>query len=132
MRRAQDVRKQLLGIMERYKHEIISCGRNSSTFVKRLHCCILTLCFLLLDRVRRAICAGYFRHAAKKDPQEGFKTLVEGTPIFIHPSSALFNRQPYVLPFTHHECMNVLGQGMAGVSRISFDYQRILPRSYAN
>lgn len=44
--------------------------------------------------MRRAITSGYFRHAAKKDPQEGYKTLVEGTPVFIHPSSSLFNRQP--------------------------------------
>ncbi|KAK4705403.1 ATP-dependent RNA helicase DHX8/PRP22, partial [Phenoliferia sp. Uapishka_3] len=75
MRRAQDVRKQLLGIMDRYKHEILSCGKN-------------------FNRVRRAITSGYFRHAAKKDPQEGYKTLVEGTPVFLHPSSALFNRAP--------------------------------------
>ncbi|EFP86047.1 adenosinetriphosphatase [Puccinia graminis f. sp. tritici CRL 75-36-700-3] len=33
-------------------------------------------------------------HAAKKDPQDGYKTLVKGTPVFIHPSSALFNRAP--------------------------------------
>lgn len=46
------------------------------------------------NRVRRAICSGFFRHAAKKDPQEGYKTLVEGTPVYIHPSSALFNRAP--------------------------------------
>jgi len=44
--------------------------------------------------VRRAICSGFFRNAAKKDPQEGYKTLVEGTPVYIHPSSALFNRNP--------------------------------------
>ncbi|KAF8333051.1 P-loop containing nucleoside triphosphate hydrolase protein [Cantharellus anzutake] len=58
MRRAQDVRKQLLGIMDRYKHDIISCGRD-------------------YNRARRAICSGFFRNAAKKDPQEGYKTLVE-------------------------------------------------------
>ncbi|KAI0756399.1 P-loop containing nucleoside triphosphate hydrolase protein [Daedaleopsis nitida] len=75
MRRAQDVRKQLLGIMDRYKHDILSAGKD-------------------YNRVRRAICSGYFRHAAKKDPQEGYKTLVEGTPVYIHPSSALFNRNP--------------------------------------
>jgi ATP-dependent RNA helicase DHX8/PRP22 len=33
-------------------------------------------------------------NAAKKDPTEGYRTLVEGQPVFIHPSSALFNRQP--------------------------------------
>ena len=75
MRRCQDIRKQLLGIMDRYKQDIISCGRN-------------------YNKVRRAICGGFFRHAAKKDPQEGYKTLVEGTPVYIHPSSALFNKGP--------------------------------------
>ncbi|KAL5518812.1 PRP22 [Sanghuangporus vaninii] len=75
MRRAQDVRKQLLGIMDRYKHDIISAGRD-------------------YNRVRKALCSGFFRNAAKKDPQEGYKTLVEGTPVYIHPSSALFNRPP--------------------------------------
>ncbi|CAI2182318.1 9674_t:CDS:10 [Funneliformis geosporum] len=75
MKRCQDIRKQLLGIMDRYKQDIISCGRN-------------------YDKVRRAICGGFFRHAAKKDPQEGYKTLVEGTPVYIHPSSALFNKGP--------------------------------------
>jgi len=56
-----------------------------------------------------AICSGFFRNAAKKgkfrsypialgssssDPTEGYKTLVEGTPVSIHPSSALFQRPP--------------------------------------
>ncbi|KAJ9112382.1 hypothetical protein QFC19_000803 [Naganishia cerealis] len=71
----EDVRKQLLGIMDRYKHDIISSGNN-------------------YNRVRMAICSGFFRHAAKKDPTEGYKTLIEGTPVFIHPSSSLFNRAP--------------------------------------
>lgn len=28
MRRAQDIRKQLTGIMDRYRQDIVSCGRN--------------------------------------------------------------------------------------------------------
>jgi ATP-dependent RNA helicase DHX8/PRP22 len=75
LRRAQDVRKQLVGIMDRHHQDLISCGRN-------------------YQKVVRAICGGYFRHAAKKDPQEGYKTLVEGTPVYIHPSSSLFNKNP--------------------------------------
>ncbi|KAJ3109551.1 DEAH-box ATP-dependent RNA helicase prp22 [Phlyctochytrium planicorne] len=75
MRRAQDIRKQMLGIMDRYRQDIVSCGKN-------------------YNKVRRAICGGFFRHSAKKDPQEGYKTMVEGTPVYIHPSSALFNKQP--------------------------------------
>ena len=95
MRDAQDVREQLLGIMGRYKHDIVSAGRDR-------------------DRVRRAICSGYFRHAAKKHPREGYETLVEGTPVYIHPSSSLFKRPPEW--FIYHElilttreyCHNVL------------------------
>ena len=95
MQKAQDVREQLLGIMRRYKHDVLSAGQNR-------------------DRVRRAICSGYFRNAAKKVPREGFKTLVEGTSVYIHPSSALFKRPPEW--FIYHEliltkreyCHNVL------------------------
>lgn len=46
------------------------------------------------NKVRRAIVSGYFTHAAKKDPQEGYRTMVEGNPVYIHPSSALFNKSP--------------------------------------
>ncbi|KAI5305027.1 DEAH-box ATP-dependent RNA helicase prp22, partial [Ascosphaera atra] len=73
MRRAQDVRQQLVTIMERYHHGIVSCARDT-------------------ERVRRALCAGFFRNAARKDPQEGYKTLIEGTPVYLHPSSALFGK----------------------------------------
>ncbi|KAI9892358.1 MAG: DEAH-box ATP-dependent RNA helicase prp22 [Vezdaea aestivalis] len=73
MRRVQDVRQQLAGIMERHKHRIVSCGRNTV-------------------KVRQAFCSGYFRNAARKDPQEGYKTLIEGTPVYMHPSSALFGK----------------------------------------
>ncbi|KAI9781607.1 MAG: DEAH-box ATP-dependent RNA helicase prp22 [Geoglossum umbratile] len=73
MRRAQDVRQQLVSIMERYKHIIVSCGRNTM-------------------KVRQALCTGFFRNAARKDPQEGYKTLTEGTPVYMHPSSSLFGK----------------------------------------
>ena len=49
--------------------------------------------FIFLDlyyKVRKCITAGYFTHAAKKDPVEGYKTLVEGQPVYIHPSRYCF------------------------------------------
>ena len=73
MRRAQDVRQQLVSVMDRYKHRVVSCGRNTM-------------------KVRQALCSGFFRNAARKDPQEGYKTLIEGTPVYMHPSSALFGK----------------------------------------
>jgi len=67
-------------------------------------------------KVQKAIASGFFANAAKKDPQEGYRTLVEGQPVYIHPSSALYNRQPdwliyHKLVLTSkeylHECMAI-------------------------
>ena len=51
-------------------------------------------CFENFEKIRKAIIAGFFFHAARKDPQEGYRTLTENQPVCIHPSSALFQRQP--------------------------------------
>ncbi|KAK1376639.1 RNA helicase [Heracleum sosnowskyi] len=75
LKRAQDVRKQLISLMDRYKLDIVSAGKNDW-------------------KIRKAITAGFFFHAAKKDPQEGYRTLVENQPVYIHPSSVLFERKP--------------------------------------
>lgn len=75
LKKAQDVHKQMLGIMDRHKLEVMSCGKNTA-------------------RIQKAILSGFFNHAAKKDPQEGYRTLVGGQIVYIHPSSAVFNRQP--------------------------------------
>ena len=58
------------------------------------HCHIKRTDSALTPSSMQAICSGFFFHAARKDPQEGYKTVVEQTPVFIHPSSALFQRQP--------------------------------------
>jgi ATP-dependent RNA helicase DHX8/PRP22 len=82
MRRAQDVRKQLVTIMDRYRLLLISAGKNYKLICK-------------------AITAGFFTNTAKKDPSEGYRTLVDQNPVYIHPSSALFNKNPeYVI---YHE-----------------------------
>ncbi|CDJ37257.1 pre-mRNA splicing factor RNA helicase, putative [Eimeria tenella] len=82
LRRAQDVRKQLISIMDRYKLDIISAGKD-------------------YKRICRCICAGFFRHACRVDPQEGYRTLVDHQQVFMHPSSALYNRNPEWL--VYHE-----------------------------
>ncbi|KAH6862186.1 P-loop containing nucleoside triphosphate hydrolase protein [Alternaria alternata] len=73
MQRVRDVRNQLLQIMARHKHQVVSCGRNTI-------------------KVRQALCSGFFRNSARKDPAEGYRTLVEGTPVYLHPSSSLFGK----------------------------------------
>ena len=75
LRRAKDIRNQLIDIMKRHKMHLVSCGSQTTPIIK-------------------ALCAGFFRNSARKDPTEGYKTLaVEGgTPIYMHPSSALFGK----------------------------------------
>ncbi|XP_019874519.1 ATP-dependent RNA helicase DHX8 [Aethina tumida] len=97
LKRAQDVRKQLLGIMDRHKLDVVSSESNTV-------------------RVQKAICSGFFRNAAKKDPQEGYRTLVDSQVVYIHPSSALFNRQPeWVI---YHELVQTTKEYMREVTTI--------------
>jgi ATP-dependent RNA helicase DHX8/PRP22 len=78
MKRAQDVRKQLVTILDRYRMNVTSAGKN-------------------YKKVSKCIVAGYFNHAAKRDSQQqegGYKTIVENQPVYIHPSSALHMKSP--------------------------------------
>ncbi|XP_050431567.1 ATP-dependent RNA helicase DHX8 [Adelges cooleyi] len=97
LKRAQDVRKQLLGIMDRHKLDVVSAGKNTA-------------------RIQKAICSGFFRNASKKDPQEGYRTLVDGQAVYIHPSSALFNRQPEWVMY--HELVQTTKEYMREVTTI--------------
>ena len=70
-----NVLSALFDLRNRYKMDIVAAGRN-------------------IVKVRKCIVAGFFANAAKKDPTEGYKTMVENQPVFIHPSSSLFNKNP--------------------------------------
>lgn len=97
LRRAQDVRKQLIGIMDRYKYPIDTCGMD-------------------YNKVRKAIAAGFFNHAARRDPQEGYRTLADLQQVYIHPSSALYQRNPeYVV---YHELVLTTKEYVREVSTI--------------
>ncbi len=78
LKKAQDVRNQLIQIFKRFKYPIISCGANTNA-------------------VRKALCAGFFKNIAKRDAQDGYKTLAEETQVYIHPSSSLRNSPQYVV-----------------------------------
>ncbi|KAF5402362.1 DEAH (Asp-Glu-Ala-His) box polypeptide 8 [Paragonimus heterotremus] len=97
LKRAQDVRKQLLGIMDRHKLDVVSCGKKTAM-------------------AQKAILSGFFRNAAKKDPQEGYRTLVDQQVVYIHPSSALFNRQPDWV--VYHELVMTTKEYMREVTTI--------------
>lgn len=75
MKRAQDIRAQLVEMLGQAKLPVLSCKGD-------------------YQRVQKAVAAGFFAHAARRDPKEGFKTLVDDHPVFVHPSSAVHNRPP--------------------------------------
>jgi ATP-dependent RNA helicase DHX8/PRP22 len=75
LRRAQDVRTQLLSILDRYHMEVVSSGKNYM-------------------RVRRVLVSGFFMNCAKKDPTEGYRTMSDNQQVLIHPSSASYNKSP--------------------------------------
>ncbi|KAJ3608168.1 hypothetical protein NHX12_025218 [Muraenolepis orangiensis] len=97
LKRAQDIRKQMLSIMDRHKLDVVSCGK-------------------AMMRVQKAICSGYFRNAARKHPQEGYRTLIDQQVVYLHPSSTLFNRQPEWL--VYHELVLTTKEYMREVTTI--------------
>ena len=60
MKRCQDVRKQLIQIMDRFRLPSASCGGHSQKDY---------------TKIRKSICAGFFYHSCRKDPTEGYKTI---------------------------------------------------------
>lgn len=82
LRKAQEVKNQLTKIMRKNRSMVVSCGLDS-------------------DKIIQAICSGFFKNSAKRDHQEGYKTLVENTPVYLHPSSSLQGKDPdYVVYHT--------------------------------
>ena len=98
MKRAEDIRNQLARIMKRLRRAIVSCGMRT-------------------DLVREALCAGMFRNAARRERDtqgqgKHYKTVMESTVVYMHPSSALFGKSPeyvvyHTLMMTDKEWMNV-------------------------
>uniref|UniRef100_A0A4W6G9W3 ATP-dependent RNA helicase DHX8 n=1 Tax=Lates calcarifer TaxID=8187 RepID=A0A4W6G9W3_LATCA len=97
LKRAQDIRKQMLSIMDRHKLDVVSCGKATM-------------------RVQKAICSGFFRNAARKHPQDGYRTLIDQQVVYLHPSSTLFNRQPEWL--VYHELVLTTKEYMREVTTI--------------
>ncbi|KAM6964405.1 ATP-dependent RNA helicase DHX8-like [Tautogolabrus adspersus] len=97
LKRAQDIRKQMLSIMDRHKLDVVSCGKSSM-------------------RVQKAICSGFFRNAARKHPHDGYRTLIDQQVVYLHPSSTLFNRQPEWL--VYHELVLTTKEYMREVTTI--------------
>ena len=96
MKRAADVRQQLARIMTRYNMQIIESGHD-------------------YQAIQKSILSGYFTNVAKRD-SDGYKTLLEGNIVHLHPSSSMVGREPEwvcydEIKMTSREyMMNVMGR----------------------
>mmetsp|Transcript_9253 Transcript_9253/g.15203 ORF Transcript_9253/g.15203 Transcript_9253/m.15203 type:complete len:1053 (-) Transcript_9253:255-3413(-) len=91
MKRARDVREQLVGLMDRVELEIKSKPDD-------------------LLAIRKCIAAGYFYHTAKLQKSGNYQTVKYMQSVHIHPSSSLFKELPrwvvyHELVFTSKEFM---------------------------
>ena len=95
MKRARDIRDQLLGLLERTEVELKSAPGE-------------------VDLLKRCITAGFFYHTAKLQKNGAYRTVKNPQTVFIHPSSGLAKELPrwivyYELVFTTKEfCRNVI------------------------
>ncbi len=71
MRKAREVRTQLMDIMKKTKMAYTSCGSN-------------------WDILRRCIASAFFQHAARLKGLGEYVNVVTGMPIYLHPTSALY------------------------------------------
>ncbi|KND04589.1 uncharacterized protein SPPG_00308 [Spizellomyces punctatus DAOM BR117] len=73
MRKAREVRTQLMDIMKTQRMEIISCGND-------------------WDIIRKCICSAYFHQSARSKGIGEYVNMRTGMPCHLHPTSALYGR----------------------------------------
>lgn len=91
MKRARDVRDQLVGLMQRVEIDLVSSPSDAVN-------------------IRKAITAGYFYHIARLSKSGSYKTVKHNQTVMIHPNSSLFESLPrwilyHELVFTTKEFM---------------------------
>ena len=91
----REVRGQLEDLMDQQRVPVTSCGEGA------------------WDAVRRAICSAYFFNAAKLRGVGEYVNLLSAIPCHLHPSSALFNKNPEWL--IYHELVLTTKEYMRSV-----------------
>lgn len=84
---------------------------------------------LILFAIHFIPCSGFFMNVAKKDPTEGYKTTVDGQPVYIHPSSTLFQQNPEMV--LYHELVMTTKEYMRNVMQVDPRWLvEVAPRFY--
>lgn len=83
MKRARDVRDQLIGLMDRVDLPVVSLSNASDTVP-----------------LRKALTSGFFYNSAKLNRSgDSYRTIKQNQTVLIHPSSSLFQVNPKVVLF---------------------------------
>ncbi|OWB63872.1 hypothetical protein B5S29_g4886 [[Candida] boidinii] len=91
LRRARDVRKQLIRIIDQIERE--EARSKTSNIINLSHGQVIRSCRGNLDQVRKALVSGFFKNSAKKSSEESvFNTLADNVAVHIYPSSSLFKK----------------------------------------
>jgi len=110
LKKAGDIHQQLRGHLEDLKVPLKSCGDD-------------------LDPLRRALVAGLFPHAAKRQVDGTYRVVASGQSVHLHPSSVLHGkRKPECIVFT--ELVRTTRQYVRGVTCVEASWLPELAPAY--
>lgn len=110
MKRARDIREQLLNLVERVELELVSDANN-------------------VDNIKKAIVSGFFCNAARLQKQGFYRTVKNPQTVHIHPGSSLSKEMPRWVVFT--ELVFTSKEYMRNVIEITPDWLReVAPHFY--
>ena len=98
LKRALDVKNQLASIIDKF-------GLNTKLRSDNIF-------------IRKALCSGLFMNAARRDPHEGYKTLVDDHLVALHPSSTFYNNSASPTWVIYHELVMTSREFMREVTSI--------------
>ncbi|KAK0569682.1 hypothetical protein OC861_000642 [Tilletia horrida] len=75
-----------------------------------------------VGRLRRCLVSGYFKNAAKMQPDGSYRSVRENAVLHVHPSSVLFNRVPSTKWVIFHEVIETTKRFMRDVTVIEEDW----------
>ncbi|KAL3417879.1 pre-mRNA splicing factor ATP-dependent RNA helicase prp16 [Phlyctema vagabunda] len=99
LRRAKEIREQLLGIMEMQKTTMVSCGTD-------------------WDVIRKCICSGYYHQAAKVKGIGEYVNLRTSVTVQLHPTSALYGLGYLPDHVVYHELILTSKEYMSTVTAV--------------
>lgn len=84
LKRAKDIREQLVSLCERVEIDMVSAGADQ-------------------EKVQLAVTAGYFYHIAKLQKDGSYRTVKQAHTVYIHPQSCLFKDESLPRWVLYHE-----------------------------